>query len=400
MSSNQWTQKKLFLFSILVVGAVLLLIEGGFRIWFYMQTKGMQTSLAIQGSSLQMEDEKLIFRNRPFYLDFQQKFQHNEEGMRVAPGDVRMPVKTEQDYWVFLFGASAMEGMGSNKDGEWMDITGQADYPWNETIAYYLQTYLQEMLPGKKVRVFNAANTSYTIEQSLERYKELSATYQMDFVISMDGQNEPPVLGANETAFDFLRKDWSHRPTGKFPLSWIIPLTRHSAFAYQIKQQAYHRKARQRASRNESEGFPRKQFWLQQPAGRLQTTTADDSTQRAIKAYVESLQQFRRLLLEKKQKGRLILQQHLIFRHMEKADATEKDLWNYYCSAYNHPRTNTFLQMQRAAWAKEGFDNDSLLLNLSLYDSSSIPVFTDYCHLTTEMNKAVARQLAERIVRR
>ncbi len=358
----------------------------------------MHTSLYIQGSPLQMEDEKLIFRNRPYYLDFQKKFQHNAEGMRVAPGDVDMPTKTDQDYWVFLVGASAMEGMGSNKDGEWMDITGQGDYAWNETIAYYLQQDLQQQISDKKVRVFNAANTSFTIAQSMQRYIELAAKYPIDFVISLDGQNEPPVLKENQTTFEYIRDDWNTRPTGKFPLNWIIPLTQHSAFAYQIKQQAYHRKSQARAFRNEKEDYPRKQYWLKQKKGEITFTPSDAGTERAVQAYFESLQRFRNLLIEKKQKGLLLLQPHLIFRKTEYADSTEKALWNYYCAAYNNPRTNQFLWAQREGWEKINWQQDSILLNLRHFDSSRIPVFTDYCHFTPEMNKQLASYLAERVI--
>ena len=393
MQTTNWTRKKLLLFSILVVGAVLLLIEGGFRVWFYFQTKGLHTTLYIQGSSLQMDDSTLLFRNRPFQLDFLQKFQHNEEGMRSAPGDVFMPEKKNNDYWVFLFGASAMEGMGSNKDGEWMDITGRTDYPWNETIAFYLENYLKENIKDRNVRVFNAANTSYTIEQSLKRYEILSAKYRIDYVVTMDGQNEPPLLEANETVFDYLRKDWANRPTKKLPLNWIIPLTQHSAFAYQIKQQSFHRRAEQRLKQNS----PRRQFWYEQPFAGFNFSDPDKRTEKAIDAYFNMLQTYRNVLENKGQQGLLLLQPHLIFRDSSRMNLTEKAVQHYYGTAYNDPATNSFLRLQRLGWEKIAATGDPYLANMNWADSTAIPVFTDYCHFTPEMNKQVAVFIGEKI---
>lgn len=394
MQTTNWTRKKLLLFSILVIGAVLVLIEGGFRVWFYFQTKGLHTSLYIQGSSLQMEDSTLIFRNRPFQLDFLSKFQHNEEGMRSAPGAVFMPEKKNNDYWVFLLGASAMEGMGSNKDGEWMDITGRTDYPWNETISFYLEEYLKQHIKDRKVRVFNAANTSYTIEQSRIRYEMLAAKYRIDYMVTMDGQNEPPVLQADQTVFDYLKKDWASRPTKKFPLSWIIPLTQHSAFAYQIKQQSFHRRAAQRLQQNS----PRRQFWHDQAFTGFKFKDPDAGMEKALTAYFQSLQDYKHLLLQKGQKGLILLQPHLIFRDSSRMDVTEKAVQHYYGAAYNDPATNSFLRMQRSRWEPYVTGQDPYFATMNWADSATIPVFTDYCHFTPEMNKQVAVFIGEKIL--
>lgn len=118
-------RKRKLLFGLVAVFLLFLLLEIIARGVFYFRFNKLTTSLGIQGNSLQMNDSQLVFRNRPLYVDYHFKYQNNEEGFKSAPGETEMPVKGENEVWVFLFGASAMEGMGSNKDGEWLDITGQ-----------------------------------------------------------------------------------------------------------------------------------------------------------------------------------------------------------------------------------------------------------------------------------
>ncbi|MGB8194755.1 MAG: hypothetical protein WCF67_22670, partial [Chitinophagaceae bacterium] len=226
---KQWPRRKLIKFSIITIILVLMLLEIIFRIVFAVKYNGYHTSLYVQGNTIQMNDSALVFRNRPFYLSYYRHFQYNEEGMRTKPGEVFMPKKAADDYWVFLFGGSAMEGMASNKDGEWLDITGVAEYTQQQTIAGLLEEMLQKEMPLKKVRVFNAANSGFTILQSIKRYEQLSAKYQMDWVISMDGENEPPVLSQNQSVEAYIKERWNKSSIFNFPLKLVIPITSHSA---------------------------------------------------------------------------------------------------------------------------------------------------------------------------
>ena len=107
MHKTSWSKSKLILYSLLVCGIFLLGLESAFRIYFWSEIKHFHSSVYIQGNTIQMDDSVLVFRNRPFYLDHDRRFQHNEKGMRSQPGDVWMPKKDSGDYWVFLFGASS-----------------------------------------------------------------------------------------------------------------------------------------------------------------------------------------------------------------------------------------------------------------------------------------------------
>jgi hypothetical protein len=400
MQPKRWTRKRLLLYAAIVCITIFLLIELVFRIVFWVQTKEYDTSVNIQGNTLQVDDSVLIFRNRPYYLDYQRRFQHNEEGMRSEPGDTKMPPKQPGDFWVFLLGGSAMEGMGSNKDGEWQDITGIEDYAYNETIAYYLQQKLQQAMPGKKVRVFNAANTSFTIEQSFLRYQQLSARFDIDWVISMDGQNNPPLLGKDQRVLDHVRTDWEENPSKKFPLNWIIPITTHSAFVTWLKQNIFHSRQRTRLARARNNDFPRAQYWRNNPGNSLVARTPDDSTRNAVNAFYQQLHHFDSTLTARNQHHLLLLQPHLIFRDTTLLQPTEKALLHYYRNAYGHPAINSFLLQLRAEFPQRYAIDSGTVQLLNETDTLSQQVFVDYCHFTRQTNEFIASLLANHILSR
>ncbi len=380
---------------------ILLFIELIFRVLFWSEIKGYHSTVFIQGNTIQMEDSSLVFRNRPFYLDYYQRFQYNEAGMRSKPGDVWMPKKDSSDYWVFLFGGSSMEGMGSNKDGEWFDITGVGDYPWNENIAFYLQQLLQEKMRGKKVRVFNAANTSYTIEQSYLRYLQLSSLYKMDWVISMDGQNNPPTLAADETVMDFVRKDWQQNPAHEFPMKWILPLTRHSAFVNKLKQTIFYVKQHNRTQKNIDTHYPRADFWLKNSSPALHFKRIDIGTNRAVNSFHDQLILFDSVLNSRNQNHLLLVQPHLIFRDSLMMNNTEKALLHYYRQAYNDSAMNSYLLEIRTRLKEKVPNADSSTIQLmDRFDHTSQQVFVDYCHFTKGTNRIIAEYLLQYILRK
>lgn len=397
-NKQTWSRRRSLFYTVIIVGFILLLTEGIFRIRFYFQYRDYSTSLAIQGNTIQQDDSLLVFRNRSFYLDYEKRYQHNAEGMRSQPGDVLIPDKKEGDYWVFLLGGSAMEGMGSNKDGEWLDITGKKDFPWNETIAFKLQEQLQQAMPDKKVRVFNAANSSFTLQQSYLRCKDLISRYKADYIISLDGQNNPETLAENETVMDWSRADWARRPTNYFPVTWILPLSTHSATVYTLKQYNFHRKEDQRTNRNAEENYPRRTYWASQPMGQLKFSELTPAVDRAVTAYYDQLKAYDSLLTANQIPHLLLLQPHLVFRDPAKMNGTEKAVWNYYCAAFNTAERNRFLLALRERLIPAGYANSKTVQSLSAPDTLSRPVFTDYCHFTPEANQYLVDFLAGQIL--
>jgi hypothetical protein len=384
----------LFLFSIITIVLVLLALEIIFRILFAIEHRGYHTSVFVQGNTLQMSDSALVFKNRPFYLDYYRRFQFNEEGMRGMPGDVFMPKKGPNDYWVFLFGGSAMEGVGSNKDGDWLDITGVMDYRPDETIAGHLQNILQQKMPGKKVRVFNAAMSGGSLWQSMMRYKQLSAKYKMDWVISMDGENEPPAL-QDLSAHEFIKNRWNESSLFKFPLNVIIPVTSHSAFVNKMKQALFHYKLSGRLERNEREHYPARASWAGAATGTLRFAGPNHQTEKAIREFHSDLWEFDSVLTANRQLHVLYIQPQLAFRDTSVMNTTERALYNYYIAAYNDPFNNSFKQRLYSG-------QDSLpggVQILAQLHSWKNQAFVDYCHFTAQANEYAAQIMAMEILK-
>lgn len=390
--------KKQFFYTIIVWTVLLSTVELGFRWLFYSQTKGFHTSLSVQGNTIQEGDSTLVFKNRPFYLDFDRKFQYNEVSMKVEPGNVSMPAKANNEFWVLLLGGSAMEGMGSNKDGEWLDITGQADYPWNESIPYYLEKYLHKVYPEKKVKVFNTAASSYTLGQSFLRYRELAKKFDFDFVVSLDGQNDPPALQNGETSIDYMKKDWEKRPSKSFPASWLLFLTQRSAAVYQLKQQFFHWRINRRSEKNIEDSFPRRKFWENQPILAFNTGKNDEGVDRAVASYFSSLEQFDRELRSEQKNHLFLLQPHILFRDSTRVGKKERAVLSYFSAYNNDPVKNNFLIKQRDEWRKRFGATDSQFVLLSQADTLSEEVFVDYCHFSSSMNQFMARFIGDKIV--
>jgi len=262
--------------------------------------------------------------------------------MKCELGDVSMPVKNDSDFWVFLFGASAMEGMGSNNDGEWLDITGVRDHTASTTIGSYLEKILQQQMPRKRVKVFTAANSSFMLCQSVLRYRDLSTRYKMDWMISMDGQNEPVMLDNGTVPMDVAKEWWKENPVSQYPLKFVTGLTSHSALINKIKQWIYDIKASSRLEKARSKQFPRRKYWFNAPAPAVQFAGNNTGITRAVDAFYKELQQWDSILTHQRQPHLLLIQPHLAFRNPQLMDTTERALYHYYCSAYNDSLRNTF----------------------------------------------------------
>ncbi len=394
MNSAKWSKKKLIAFSIITLLFIFLVIEIIFRVLFFIQYKDYHTSVYTQGNTIQKSDTGLIFMNRPFYLDFEKKHQYTEVGMKSEPGEVFMPEKKENDFWVFLLGGSAMEGMGSNKNGEWLDITGAEDYPAKQTIASILEKKLQLAMPSKRVKVFNAANSAYCISQVIKRYQKLNTKYKADWIVSLDGNNEPVFTSEDSSVWNLISRDWKDNQTFKFPLKYVIPFTSHSAFINQIKQSLYHFKLSRRIKKNKETDFPAKLKWSAVKDQSLLYATDSFFAQKMTDTFYYYLNKFDTILSNANQHHLLLIQPHLSLRDATVMNTTEKALFNYYCYSSNNPVFNSYYRKIYSLY-------DSLAKNKStiqlLQDMHSLKeqIFLDYCHLTPDANEYLASYIAD-----
>src|SRR6187402_631932 len=394
MNSAKWSKKKLIAFSIITLLFIFLVIEIIFRVLFFIQYKDYHTSVYTQGNTIQKSDTGLIFMNRPFYLDFEKKHQHNEEGMKSEPSEVFMPEKKEDDFWVFLLGGSAMEGMGSNKNGEWFDITGAEDYAAKQTIASILEKKLQVALPSKRVKVFNAANSAYCISQVIKRYQKLNTKYKADWVVSLDGNNEPVFTSEDSSVWDLMSRDWKNNQTFKFPLKYVIPFTSHSAFINQLKQSLYHFKLSRRIKRNKETNFPSKLKWSAVKDQSLLYATDSFFAQKMADTFYYYLNKFDTILNNSNQHHLLLIQPHLSLRDSTVMTTTEKALFNYYCHSSNNPVFNSYYRKIYSLYDSLAKNKRTIRLLQDLH-SMKEQIFLDYCHFTPNANEYLASYIAD-----
>jgi hypothetical protein len=395
--TSNWSKKKLLVFSMISVSIVLLVLEIIFRIAFFFEYRHLHTTVAIQGSPLQQFDTALIFKNSPFYVNYHKKFQNNEEGMKSAVGDEFIGEKQADDYWVLLTGGSAMEGMGSNRNGEWLDISGVDDHPYEETIAYHLQQMLQAKMPAKRVKVFNAASSSYTIYQSRQRYLELAEKIKPDWVISMDGVNDPVSLPEGETSPQWSMREWQSRPQFGYPLRLVIPLTSHSALVNYVKQKIFDIRETGRYEKALRAGFPERKKWAATGAPEIKYAETDAGIERGIDNFIFWINDYDSTLSARGTKHLLLIQPYMSFRDTTNLSTEERALNHYYRSEFADSAKHTFFRSIYAQFPAADSLHSNIVSMGSVHHWHGW-VFVDYCHFTNEALKRISEEIYNYIV--
>jgi hypothetical protein len=290
-----------------------------------------------------------------------------------------------------------MEGMGSNRNGDWLSITGVDDHPYDETIAYYLQQQLQQAMPGKRVKVFNAAFSSSILYQSYQRYLQLANKLQPDWVISMDGQNDPSTLAPNESSIDYIKNEWSKNPQFHSPLKYIIAFTQHSAFINAIKQKLFDFKQNAKAYNARKKDFPLRTQWAMATAPPIQIAAEDEGTKRAADNFSRWLLSYDSALNKAHRKHLLLLQPHMFLRDTIHLTTTELALNHYYRSVFQDAKQNAFLNEIYKRFSVADTLHSNIVPMLSVHTWTE-PVFVDYCHFTDEATKKIAAEIYAYIV--
>jgi lysophospholipase L1-like esterase len=394
--TKKWPKRKLFLYSIFAIIAFFIFLEFIFRLICYFEFSPFHTNYSIQGNSRWISDSDLVWTNRPFYLEYDKHSQYNELGIRVEAGDVFMPVKKEDDFWVFLFGGSAMAGMGSNKDGDWIDITGVNDHPINQSIDGYLRNYLQKAMPHKKVRVFNTAVSGHTIYQSFIHY-QLLCKHKPDWIISMDGINDPKSLATKETTLSYIQNQWKADPGQNSLFGFSKLLMSHSAFLNKLYKYIYFKHELIRTNENTNSSWKIKNKWTHEKNKKIAYTNQNPDIINAVKAFNSHLTAFTEKLEEDKQNHILLIQPYASLRDTNKLIGTEKAVYNYFTNFSNKDTTNTFIKILHEK-TKEDFKFDSKVFSMNAVHHWNGWVFVDYCHFTKEANKRIAREIFESII--
>lgn len=91
---------------------------------------------------------------------------------------------------IFLMGGSAMFGSGQSKPYDQIKKYPSGNYSWEASIAGCMQHALDSLCSGKKFEVINASCSGFTTKQSMSLYLEKVCRFSPDYIIEMDGMND------------------------------------------------------------------------------------------------------------------------------------------------------------------------------------------------------------------
>jgi hypothetical protein len=141
-----------------------------------------------------LRDQFTAYRLNPAYGRVDR--QHDAQGFR-RDRDVSLE-KPPNTVRIFITGGSTAYGYPTNMpedtDNQWRFLYN------NQTIDYYLEQKLNQVVPSKHWEVINAAAPAYQLSQELAQIESVLLRYRPDCVIQLDGYNDIDALwkGASE----------------------------------------------------------------------------------------------------------------------------------------------------------------------------------------------------------
>jgi len=382
---------KKIVFFLIPLFVFLLLLELSARYLCHKRFAKYHTSISVQGNSRWDRDSLTVWKNREGYLENDNSSQYNEYGMRVKSGELKMPVKKKNDFWVFFFGGSAIAGMGSNQDGQWLKITGVSAHSIENSIDGQLEKILQKAMPDKNVRVFNAAISAANITQSRLNYEKLRHL-KPDWVVSMDCANDIHSLKEGEDPYKKLFDTWDNHPIYKLPYKQCRRLMSNSALAFLVGEYVFFKSGIIRNAKNTKQDREIFEYWLKQNAGRKALPAdIEPDTQRAVASFMRELEKFNFALKYDEQKYLLLIQPHLSLRDPEKLKDIELAVYHYKLST--SPCIDPFMRAIHEKVLKNYADNKNIVSMDAVHYWDSW-VFVDYCHFSEQANRKIASEIA------
>ncbi len=383
--------KKKVLFISLSTLLFILLLETACRIGAYFIYSPCHTSFSIQAQGMWINDDELIYDSRPNYLFYNELARFNEDALRVDLNEIEIPVKQKGETWILLIGGSSMLGNGANRDNNWRTISQQEDHGKSTSIDGYLEQILNKKEKGK-YRVFNAAVAGYKAWQAFEKAKRLMNKYSFDWVISMDGMNEPKILSSRQSVKSFTKEEWSQHITQNPPLATQISWMKNSALVYSAFKWKYEKNEEEL---KETEANHRNSFIQKCINTRGETKYLKDNqnSQYAALSFFKTIEEEDQHFTNKKIKHLHFIQPHLSLRNKLKADSLEiAVLGNFY--KVQKDTANSFMKI-----ISEWKPSSPTIMNLNEMHELNFWVFVDYCHFTKEANHYIANKMAALILR-
>jgi hypothetical protein len=316
------------------------------------------------------------------------------------------PISVEKpgdEFRIFLTGGSTAFGLGAV--GEAAPISNFYYIEHRETISHALEKILNATapIPGKTIRVYNAAVWGYSYQHLLLRYITKLRRYKPDLVISFDGVNEINAVTLPVSDWDYfkqgqyngiLRQIFAYDIPGlaSYLTLWLKNNTYLMTFFWSGMDLFQNLEADQRMHRGSL---------VQQELPRLQEMPTEERSRMVaenVAAVVRVVEDYHSVLENDGVPHIFALQPMLYLskkpRHENENKVESLEEHKYY---YGVPTANAYKYMidRIAVSAKNrGF----VMADFSEYfDDTSQWVFTDWCHLTAGANYLIAKELANLI---
>lgn len=315
---------------------------------------------------------------------------HNGQGFRRST-DVTKD-KAPGVYRIFLMGGSTAYGLGS------LSRHGRDRYGVirnDETIDFYLEQFLKARLPERQVEVINAAITSHYSHHHLIYLNQTILKYRPDMVIFLDGYNDYFSYAEGFDQFrDYPYRAWSHlfldEPTIKGYLAytgWWLYQKSHLVYVT-VKQL----RPLWRSVTDTRQG--REQIDVEQALHNLETN-ADNN-------FIKMVERSSLILRHEGVVSVVTLQPEIAYRQHKILTPFERILFDEVATSWPvnfmrfkneaRPLVTAKLSDATARTGAQFFDLTESFASLSE------DAYSDHCHLTSAGNRALANDLAQRLL--
>ena len=370
--------------TVLTVALTLLVLEGLAYLYLRMH-EGYDGAHLV---SYQFDDYKIILPT-PNYANWKGIY-HNAQGFRERENTPRR--KDPGVFRIFVMGGSTAYGLGS------LSSFGQERYSLitnEETIDYYLENYLKQKFPGRRIEVINAAITSHYSHHHLIYLNQTILKYDPDMVIFIDGFNDyyPYTKGFDQFA-DYAYQERAHLFMGEPSVeAWL----KYSGWWLFRKSHFVHLAAK--TLRPVGIGISRI------GAQRLRIDVEDalaNLRENAGRNFVKMVERNGLVLKYENIVPVFALQPEIAFRQAKKFSPLEQDIfgemsahWQENFVQFKNEARPIVTKHLEEATAKTG----STFVDLTdIYGGVEGDVYTDYCHLTPLGNQKLAEALGDRVV--
>ena len=380
--------------------AVALVFEGASRLFYYFHWGGHLYGIQYNEYSL-----RLGWKLAPGSYRF---FEVNNQGFR-RPTDISLATPNDT-VRIFIIGGST--AFGSN--GLYPQVDVKPLY-YEDTIDYQLQALLESRHHGRRFEVINAAVSEYRLFQEMTLFREKLVNYRPQLVIFLDGHNDISFLTegsvhSNEPAphwknRHFVRGERALNESGILgPLYYLdIYLGRASYLYYGLTV------LHQRLHEAIAGYIPTVQgIWgenIFRPADeevlRQKYAAQLKELDEALPTYLELVNDLKASAAARRVKIVYALQPQIVVEESLRLSDKDRQIQDI---AFQHQRDLGTISWRyvtpkiAAELAKLNDQNFHFINLVNIAERDSKDLYTDYCHLTVEGNRAVVERLYPIIV--